>query len=92
MQLAYVGIDELTGETLWERTGDPFWSSNGFGLPTTIATADALLLSSAGAVEAIDPRTGEPLWSRAVPGDVTRMLALEDGLLVFSHDQVIRLG
>ncbi|GAB2610094.1 hypothetical protein [Pseudactinotalea suaedae] len=78
-------IDQLTTEHLWEHTG-----TTGFG--SVPATADTLVLSLAGSVQGVDPRTGVPRWSVPVAGVNPRVTVTDDYLIVLTPEAVIRLG
>lgn len=86
-----MAVDQLTGEQLWERTSS-------LGSSTFLASTDTLVLSTDGAIEGVDPRTGESRWSIPVPGQFPRTtteegdLVIPDGLLVWTDEALMRLG
>lgn len=78
--------DQLTGELLWTRSEAGGWLSD------QIASADTLLLTIGGGVSGIDPRTGDPRWTRPVTGTFADVDAVGGALLVWSDRVLMRLG
>lgn len=79
-----VAVDQKTGEELWRR---PSGTSGG-----RTASADTIVLTSAGTVEGADPRTGESRWSIPVPGERPGVTAIGDVLIVVTSEALLLLG
>ena len=73
-----------TGRPLWPA---PFKRSMGFGVPPAASASVVVYVNDAGAVSALDPRTGQPLWQVETAGPVRcPPLAEGDALYVGSDD------
>ncbi|WP_420112889.1 PQQ-binding-like beta-propeller repeat protein [Pseudactinotalea sp.] len=79
-----IGVDELTGNELWRRVGDLSQSLWPFRWGSVPASADTIVLSSAGRLDGIDPRTGEARWSISLDAESADVHAVDGGLLAWS--------
>lgn len=85
---ATLGIDELTGEVLWETEAID---------PTELATADTLVFATVAVDKllGIDPSTGVARWEAPLSGSRTGYWAtrlVSDGLLVMTSDSLLRFA
>jgi outer membrane protein assembly factor BamB len=81
-RMVITAVDIANGGILWQT---PLEESDRRGTVGTLAVAGVLAFCVNGHVDVLDPRSGDPLWSKPYPDDLTTRIAVTPGRVYVSH-------